>query len=41
MPLDERYEHIDTFWQRWQRRPTFLAAYADRSSGVPELDNRP
>jgi len=23
------------------RRPTFLAAYADRSSGVPELDNRP
>jgi hypothetical protein len=23
------------------RRPTFLAAYADRHSGVPELDNRP
>ena len=40
-PLDERFEHIDAFWQRWQRRPTFLAAYADRSSGVPELDNRP
>jgi glutathione S-transferase len=39
--LDERFEHIDAFWQRWQRRPTFLAAYADRSSGVPELDNRP
>jgi glutathione S-transferase len=40
-PLDERFEHIDAFWQRWQRRPTFLAAYADRNSGVPELDNRP
>ena len=39
-PLDKRFEHIDAFWQRWQRRPTFLAAYADRSSGVPELDNR-
>ena len=40
-PLDERFEHIEAFWQRWQRRPTFLAAYADCSSGVPELDNRP
>lgn len=39
-PLDERFEHIDAFWQRWQRRPTFLAAYADRESGVPELDDR-
>jgi glutathione S-transferase len=39
-PLDERFEHIDAFWQRWMRRPTFLAAYADRNSGVPELDNR-
>ena len=24
-PLDERFEHIDAFWQRWQRRPTFQA----------------
>jgi glutathione S-transferase len=39
-PLDERFEYIDAFWQRWMRRPTFLAAYADRNSGVPELDNR-
>ena len=23
-----------------QTRPTFIAAYADRSSGVPEIDNR-
>jgi glutathione S-transferase len=40
-PLDERFEHIDAFWQRWMQRPTFLAAYADRNSGVPELDKRP
>lgn len=40
-PLDERFEHIDAFFKRWQTRPTFLAAYADRNSGVPELDNRP
>ena len=40
MPLDERFEHIDAFWRRWLRRPTFLAAYADRNSGVPELDTR-
>jgi len=38
-PLDERFEHLDAFWKRWQRRPSFQAAYADRSSGVPELDN--
>jgi glutathione S-transferase len=38
-PLDERFEHLDAFWQRWQRRPSFQAAYADRNSGVPELDN--
>ena len=40
-PLDERFEHLDAFWQRWQRRPAFQAAYTDRNSGVPELDNRP
>jgi glutathione S-transferase len=39
-PLDERFEHLDAFWQRWQLRPSFQAAYADRNSGVPELDNR-
>jgi len=37
-PLDERFEHVDAFWKRWQIRPTFQAAYADRNSGVPELD---
>ena len=37
-PLDERFEHLDGFWQRWQRRPAFRAAYADGQSGVPELD---
>lgn len=25
-PLDERFEHLDAFWQRWLRRPTLLAA---------------
>jgi glutathione S-transferase len=39
-PLDERFEHLDAYWKRWQLRPTFQAAYADRNSGVPELDNR-
>lgn len=38
-PLDERFEHLDAFWRRWQLRPAFRAAYADRSSGVPELDS--
>jgi hypothetical protein len=37
-PLDERFEHLDSFWKRWQGRPAFQAAYADRSSGVPEID---
>jgi len=39
-PLDERFEHLDAFWRRWQLRPSFQAAYADRNSGVPELDNQ-
>lgn len=38
MPLDERFEHLDAFWKRWQLRPGFQAAYADGNSGVPELD---
>jgi glutathione S-transferase len=40
MLLEERHLHADAFWQRLQRRLTFLAAYANRSSGAPELDNR-
>ncbi len=39
-PLDERFEHVDAFWRRWLLRPAFLVAYADRNSGVPELDDR-
>jgi len=38
-PLDERFEHIDAYWQRWQQRPSFKAAYTDRNSGVPEIDS--
>ena len=37
-PLDERFEHLQSFWRRWQARPSFQAAYADRKSGVRELD---
>ncbi|MEB0048196.1 MULTISPECIES: glutathione S-transferase family protein [unclassified Pseudomonas] len=37
-PLDERFEHIDAFWKRWQARSAFKAAYADKRSGIPELD---
>ena len=29
-PLDERFEHLDAFWQPWLTRPTFIAADADR-----------
>lgn len=37
-PLDERFEFLDAYWQRWAKRPSFQAAYADRNSGIPELD---
>ena len=37
-PLDERFEHVDAYWRRWRQRPSFMAAYADRNSGVPEVD---
>lgn len=39
-PLDERFEYVDAFWKRWQERPAFQAAYADRRSGVAEIDER-
>jgi glutathione S-transferase len=38
-PLDERFEFLDAYCKRWQQRPSFKAAYADRQSGIPELDN--
>jgi glutathione S-transferase len=37
-PLDERFEHLDAYWKRWQQRPSFQAAYADGGSGLAELD---
>ena len=37
-PLDERFEQLDRFWRRCIARPSFRAAYADRNSGVKELD---
>ena len=36
-PLDERFEHLDALWKRWQTRPAFQAAYADGNSGLAEL----
>ena len=36
-PLDERFEHLDAFWQRWKNRPAFRAAYSDGNSGLDEL----
>lgn len=40
LPLDERFEHLDAFWRRWQLRPAFQNAYADGNSGVAELDEK-
>lgn len=38
-PLDERFEHIERIWKRWQERESFQRAYADGGSGLPELDH--
>lgn len=38
-PLDERFEHLDAIWRRWQQRPSFRRAYADGHSGLAELDH--
>ena len=38
-PLDERFEHLDAFWQRWKARPGFQQAYADGGSGLAELES--
>jgi glutathione S-transferase len=38
-PLDERFEHLEAYWQRWMLRPSFQAAYADGRSGLKELKN--
>ena len=35
-PLDERFEHIDRYWQRWRGRPAFRMAYRD-GAGLAEL----
>ena len=36
--FNERFEFIDRYWQRWQERPSFSAAYGDGYSGVKEID---
>lgn len=35
-PLDERYEFIDAYWERWKARPAFQSAYAG-GAGLEEL----
>ena len=37
-PLDERFKHLDAFWQRWKTRDSFRLAYGDGNSGLAELD---
>jgi glutathione S-transferase len=36
-PLDEHFEYLHGFWQRWQARAGFRAAYGDGNSGIDEL----
>jgi glutathione S-transferase len=31
-PLDEKFEYLDSYWNRWKQRDSFKAAYADRSA---------
>ena len=38
-PLDERFEHLDGLWKRWQQRDSFKHAYADGGSGLTELEH--
>lgn len=35
-PLDERFEHLDRYWQRWKGRASFRLAYRD-GGGLAEL----
>jgi glutathione S-transferase len=37
-PLDERFEQLDRFWNRWKGRESFRRAYSDGGSGLAELD---
>ena len=35
-PLDERFEQLDRYWQRWKGRDSFRQGYRD-GGGLPEL----
>ena len=39
VPLDEPFEYVSAFWQRWKERPSFKIAYGDGGSGLEELDH--
>ena len=36
--LDERFEYLDYYWNRWKERDSFKRGYADGASGLEELD---
>lgn len=38
-PLDERFEFLDGYWNRWKERDSFKLGYADGQSGLEELDH--
>ena len=37
-PLDERFEHLDSYWGRWMELSSFQDAYNDGQSGLSEID---
>ena len=37
-PLDERFEHLDSYWNRWMELGSFQDSYNDGQSGLAELE---
>ena len=37
-PLDERFEYLGYYWNRWKERDSFGRGYADGASGLEELE---
>ncbi len=37
-PLEERFEYLDYYWNRWKERDSFKRGYADGGSGLEELE---
>ena len=36
--INERFQRLDRYWQRWQQRPSFRRCYGDGYSGLDDLD---